>query len=112
MQPVKTIERDRSVDYIYEYPVKGKSHIEVSVYYTTGGTSYFSGDYTKRGIYVSVVPVDYSEFSISRTLFTGYKHLLEETARFSKGKLKSYSDYLNIDNPTVAYLIKGLEEDE
>jgi hypothetical protein len=109
MQPVKKIERKRSIDYYYESPLKDKTHTEVSVYYTMGGTSILSGDYTARGIYLSVVPVDYSNVSISRTLFVGYKTLLEGLERFSKSKLEAYKDYLNIDHPMVQDLVEKVQ---
>ena len=63
--------------------LKGATHLEVSVYYTKGGTSYFTGGTSPRGYYISVRPVTKRDSAISFDLFAGRKRLLFETARFS-----------------------------
>jgi hypothetical protein len=63
--------------------LKGATHLEVTVYYTKGGRSYFSGGITQRGYYISVTPVTMRGCMTSYTMFSGRKQLLFETARYS-----------------------------
>lgn len=41
--------------YIERNDLKNGSHLEVSVFYTKGGMSYFTGQVSPRGYYLSVV---------------------------------------------------------
>jgi len=70
-------------EYIERSDLKDATHLEVSVYYTKGGANYFSGGTTQRGYYLSVTPVTKSERSVSFTMFSGFKHLLLETQRYT-----------------------------
>ena len=70
--------------YIERNDLKDATHFEVSVYYTKGGTNYFSGGITPRGYYVSVTPVTKGNGTISYTMFTGHKRLLLKTTRYSQ----------------------------
>ena len=70
----KFIERD---------DLKDATHLEVSVYYTKGGASYFTGGTIPRGYYLSVRPITKRDGMVSFDLFSGSKRLLFETARYS-----------------------------
>lgn len=63
--------------------LKGATHLEVSVYYTKGGMSYFTGNTSPRGYYLSVRPVTKRDGMTSFDLFSGRKQLLLETARYT-----------------------------
>lgn len=63
--------------------LKGATHLEVSVYYTKGGLSYFSGQTSPRGYYLSVRPVTKANGMVSFDLFSGVKRLILETNRYS-----------------------------
>ena len=69
--------------YIERNDLKGATHLEVSVYYTKGGTNYFSGGTIPSGYYVSVTPVTKGNGTISFAMFTGRKRFLFETARYT-----------------------------
>ena len=64
--------------------LKNASHLQVSVYYTKGGSNYFTNNIDRRGYYVSVTPVTKGNGTISYTLFTGRKQLLLESSRYSE----------------------------
>ena len=69
--------------YIERNDLKDASHLQVSVYYTKGGANYFSGGTIPRGYYISVTPVTKGNGMVRYTMFTGRKHLLLQTARYS-----------------------------
>lgn len=64
------------------------SHIKVEVYYSLGGYNYFTHKPEKRGYYISVTPVTYSNkngiITEGFAAFTGEKLLLKEVTRQSK----------------------------
>ena len=43
MTPFKVKEKKDSVDYYYDYPLKGYKSVKVSLYYSLGGMNYFTG---------------------------------------------------------------------
>lgn len=59
------------------------SHLEVSVYYTKGGTSCFTGQVSSRGYYLSVRPVTLESGMVSFDLFSGCKKLILKANRYS-----------------------------
>ena len=69
--------------YIERHDLKGANHLEVSVYYFKGGTSYFTGQALLRGYYLSIRPVTLERGMVSFNLFSGCKRLLSETKRYS-----------------------------
>ena len=73
----------RHKEYIEHCDLNNATHLEVSVYYTKGGSNYFSGGVTPRGYYIMVTPVTLNERSVSFTAFTGYSRLLFETQRYT-----------------------------
>ena len=70
-------------EYLERDDLKDATHLKIEVFYTKGGTNYFSGDATRRGYYLSVTPVTLNKNSVSFTLFSGYKHLLLESKRYT-----------------------------
>ena len=73
----------RREKYIERDDLKGATHLEVSVYYSLGGTNYWSGGTTPRGYYLSVKPVTKGDRTISHVMFTGQSRLLFQTQRFA-----------------------------
>ena len=69
--------------YIERSDLKGATHLEVSVHYTKGGMSYFTGQTSTRGYYLSVRPVTKRNGMVSFDLFSGCKRLILETSRYS-----------------------------
>ena len=72
-------------------PVEGKSDvncIKVHTFYDLGGMSYFTGKPSKRGYYVSCIPMFREEkngyATESTTLGSGYKQLCKEVTRQTK----------------------------
>ena len=67
--------------------LKGATHLEIMVSYDLGGRSYFTGQSSRRGYYLSVRPVTIRDNTVSFDLFAGRRKFLLETARFSKKQL-------------------------
>lgn len=67
---------------------RNATHIKVRIYYDLGGYNYFTHKQQKRGYYISVTPVTYSNkngiITEGFTAFTGEKMLLKEVTRQSK----------------------------
>ena len=74
---------DRHKEYLEHNDLNGATHLEVSVYYTKGGRSFASGGTIPRGYYLSVKPVTVDTNSVSYAMYSGCRHLLLETKRFS-----------------------------
>lgn len=70
------------------------THVEVSVFYTKGGTSYFTGRDEARGYWASAKPVEASDGVKRFMLFdkNGFKVFLRPAARFSAKTLTDLSD--------------------
>ena len=69
--------------YIERDDLKGATHLEVSVYYSKGGTNYFRGGVIPRGYFLSVRPVKKSDGMVSFNAFSGRSQLLLETKRYT-----------------------------
>ena len=69
--------------YIERDDLKDANCIKVSVYYSKGGHSYFSGRSEPRGFYISVTPVTRANGMESFIMFSGYKELICEVNRYS-----------------------------
>lgn len=87
--------------YIEHNDLKHGSHLEISVFYTKGGMSYFTGQVSPRGYYLSVRPVTLDKGMVSFDLFSGCKKLILETSRYSDKQFakavemaKAYEDEL------------------
>ena len=69
------------------------NYMKVHTYYDLGGMNYFSGNVEKRGIYMSITPVqrntsDEGYTSEVTTAYTGTKFLMQEVSRWSKLLMK------------------------
>ena len=93
--------------YIERSDLRGATHIEVSVYYSKGGMSYFTGKTSPRGYYVSAKPVTKKENSVSFMLFDGVGHLLFDTARYST---KQFSRAIEMSKDFETELIAAVVE--
>lgn len=69
--------------YIARGDLQNASHLEVSVYYTRGGMSAFTGQVSPRGYYLSVRPVTLGKGTVSFDLFSGCKRLILKANRYS-----------------------------
>jgi len=74
---------EKHKEYIERSDLKGATHLEISVYYSKGGSGYFSRGTLRRGYYLSVTPVTLGNRSVSFTILSGYSYLLLETKRYS-----------------------------
>ena len=81
--------------------LKKATHLEIAVSYDLGGHSYFTGQSSPRGYYLSVRPVTISGNMVSFDLFSGRRKFLLEATRFSQKQLnfaaelaKGYEDEL------------------
>ena len=73
-------------------PIGKYSELKIEVDYDLGGPNYFSGGYSKRGIYLYLKPISRSATSEESTLMggereSGFKVLLEELSRRSQKKI-------------------------
>lgn len=64
------------------------THVQLQVYYTTGGQNYFSGGTIQRGYYLSATPIEMREYGNGPTMVrcvlgTGVKTLLLEANRYT-----------------------------
>ena len=69
------------------------NYMKVHIYYDLGGMNYFSSNVERRGIYMSITPVQrttHSEGHTSEitTAYTGTKFLMQEVSRWSKLLMK------------------------
>ena len=69
--------------YIERDDLKDATHLEVSVYYSKGGTNFFSGGVIPRGYFLSVQPVKKGNGMVSFNAFSGQSLLLLETKRYT-----------------------------
>ena len=81
--------------------------IEVEVYYKLGGMNYFSGGVNKRGIYLSVSPVNISNGMKSFTAFSGIATCVEELNRKSDKQLRYWAEKIE---PYVDKIISAFQE--
>lgn len=77
-------------------PVKADGRREntmtLSVYYSLGGTHYFTYKAEQRGYYISIQPECRARGMVEMTAFTGYKRLIQPATRFSKAKLDALAE--------------------
>ena len=77
-----------SKKYLPIKPTRNENNIRISVFYDLGGHSYFTGQNSERGYYVSVQPVCVDDRNgyqlVTETMFRGYKYLLLPVKRQSK----------------------------
>lgn len=89
-----------------KYVEKDGQTFAVSLTYSKGGTSYFTGKHESRGYYLSVRPVTLEKgdgyTSESFMIFSGYKHLLKEVKRQSD---KAYRECLDMYEPMVEQMM-------
>lgn len=69
--------------YIERSDLNNGSRLEVSVYYTKGGMSAFTGQVSPRGYYLSVRPVTLGKGTVSFDLFSGCKRFILKANRYS-----------------------------
>jgi len=91
--------------YIEHDNLKNATHLEISVYYSKGGMSYFSGQASPRGYYLSVKPVTKRDGMISYEMFAGYKKFLFETGRYSD---KQFNKAVEMSRTVEAELIAAV----
>ena len=68
--------------------LKNATHLEISVGYDLGGHSYFTGQTSPRGYYLSVRPVTVGNNMVSFDLMAGRRKFLLATSRFSQKQLR------------------------
>jgi hypothetical protein len=97
---------NRHDKYIGRNDLIGATHLEVSVYYTKGGRSYFSGGITPRGYYITVTPITIRGCMTSITMFSGRKQLLFETARYSDKQFARAIEMANdVENDLITAVV-------
>ena len=88
--------------------LRNGTHIDVEVYYTTGGMNYLAGGTTLRGYYISVIPVTRrGDGMVSQTLFRGMKKLLLQTNRYSAKQFEQAVEMGRNEAPgLIEYVLK------
>lgn len=62
------------------------THIEITLFYDEGGINYYNYKTNSRGYYLTFTPVTIEEGSKSFMMFSGFKKLVQQTARFNQKK--------------------------
>lgn len=103
-------------------PLSEGKELEIETRYTLGGTSYFTGQHSPRGIYVHLAPVERSTSTsgfgvVSRVLLgsleeTGYKIKLEELSRKSQKKVEYWTKRVEPLAPKLAELFGAGQHQE
>jgi len=78
-----------------ERPIGNYKELSINVDYYLGGMNYFSGGFSKRGVYLYLTPVSRNSGMISSTLMgsgrdCGYRILLEELKRKSQKHIDTW----------------------
>lgn len=86
-------------------PIKANV-LKIKLYYSKGGMNYFTGTNEKRGLYLSVTPVEKKTCeggfrSESIVGFSGIKKCVKEMARFNQKQLDTFV----VDNQDMSELI-------
>ncbi len=100
-------------DNLVEIQIKGTLHICVDLKYSLGGYSGFSMEKNKRGYYLHVKPVEIEGNWTKFSAFSGYKILIQETARKSfKRYIKALETLINDHKDLIKKMITavGLQE--
>ena len=79
----------------HEYAIRGtENYIKASVWYDEGGYSFLSGQYSRRGYYMSAVLISKGRTSEISSLFgKGKKYLISEVSRQSKKREDAAIEY-------------------
>ncbi len=100
-------------DNLVEIQIKGTLHICVDLKYSLGGYSGFSMEKNKRGYYLHVKPLEIEGNTTCFSAFSGYKILIQETARKSfKRYIKALETLINDHKDLIKKMITavGLQE--
>lgn len=105
----------------YNYYIKlkendrGDNVIQVSVFYSLGGFSYFTYRNDPRGYYVSAIPMKKSGGMVSYIMFDGVKDFIKEAKRFSeKGMKEAIEESKAVEQKLIDYVCAkyGVEVEE
>ncbi len=91
--------------YRYRTAEEGKA-VEVEVSYSKGGTNYFSGGTSPRGIYVRITPVTLEHGCVSFKLFSGTGMCLVHLLRKSDKQLLAVAERLDAVVPDAATMFE------
>lgn len=84
--------------------------IEVSIRHAEGGLNYLDYTETKRGYYCHVAPVEIKDGFRTSRMGSGYKFLIEESARMSKPKMEKLGKTIMETDKFKKVLARLLEE--
>jgi hypothetical protein len=85
--------------------------LQVELYYSKGGMNYFTGTNERRGLYLSVSPLEIKEYegggrSIGYVGFSGTKKCVKEMARFNQKQFDNFVVDENDIEPLMNHVIK------
>jgi hypothetical protein len=106
---IETIPTTRPISYDQDPKPGARDVLEVTVEYTTGGTSYFTGHRHQRGYRISASPFRIDDTSKSCVLCGkggGIYHFLKEANRFHQGTLEKLAAGIR-DSPDYHKLIES-----
>jgi hypothetical protein len=92
-----------------EVTKSGNNRIDVEVYYSKGGLSYFSGGVRPRGYYVSVTPVMSRNGTVRMTAFSGVAKFLLPTSRYTE---KQFETAVKLAKEAAPELVRQVLEKE
>jgi len=64
--------------------------LKIELYYTKGGMNYFTSSNEKRGLYLSVTPIERRSGSESFIAFSGIKKCVKEMPRFNQKQFDTF----------------------
>jgi hypothetical protein len=92
---------------IKELPIlNNKANVlEVSLYYSKGGMNYYTGANERRGLYLSVTPVERTPTSKGFVAFSGVKQHVKEMARFNQKQFDTFEVDTEVMNRMIDHVI-------
>jgi hypothetical protein len=93
---------------IKELPILNNSVniLEVTLNYNKGGMNYFTGRNERRGLYLSVCPIERTPNSMRYVGFSGSNQFVKEMARFNQKQLDTFEVDAEIMNRIIDHVIQ------
>ena len=83
-------------------PTDNNTHVQISIYYTQGGMSFYDYKNVSQGIKLSVDKIEIKENCIRSTMGTSVCFNLLETKRYNEKKLKEVADKFKANKNQIA----------
>jgi len=93
---------------IFKKPIEGKENyfLEGELYYSLGGTNFFTCTNEPRGYYFSVSPIEITEHMRCFSAFSGFKSLIQPAKRFNQKELDKLEVISELQNNFINLVLK------